>query len=142
MTDAGYSGTPLARKIGLKPGQATLLLGVPDNVAAIGAYVDFAVCEQTLPEAEARRFDYIHVFVTERTVLEAIAAKLMANLKPDGMLWISWPKKVAKVPTTVTEDVLREILLPIGLVDVKVIAVDDRWSGLKFVIRKELRAGL
>lgn len=71
-----------------------------------------------------------------------MAPALTASLKPDGMIWISWPKRASKVPTTIAEDVLREILLPTGLVDVKVAAIDEVWSGLKFVFRKELRAGL
>jgi hypothetical protein len=139
---AGYSGTPLLKKIGVKQGQSALLLNVPDTVAQIGGFDGFAACERALPTGDARRFDYIHLFETDRVALAAIAVRLMANVRPDGMVWISWPKKASKVPTTVTEDVLREILLPIGLVDVKVAAIDDIWSGLKFVIRKELRAGL
>ena len=89
-----------------------------------------------------RRVDYGHVFETRRPVLEGMAPALSGVLKPDGMLWISWRKKAARVPTTITEDVLRSIFLPLGLVDVKVCAIDETWSGLKFVIRKELRAGL
>jgi hypothetical protein len=139
---AGYSGTPLLSKLGIKPGQAALLLNVPEAIAEIGGFGDFAILERTMPSDDARRFDYIHLFETDRAALEVLAPRLMANLKPDGMLWISWPKKASKVATTITEDVLRDVLLPTGLVDVKVAAVNDIWSGLKFVIRKPLRAGL
>jgi hypothetical protein len=142
MTGAGYSGTPLLRKLGISQGQGALLLNIPETVVEIDGFDDFAFCERSMPSDDARRFDYIHLFEKDRTALEAISLRLMANLKPDGMVWISWPKKASKVPTTITEDTLREIFLPIGLVDVKVAAVDDVWSGLKFVIRKELRAGL
>ena len=139
---AGYSGTPLVKKLGLCAGQAALLLEVPDTAAEIGAFEAFAHSETRLPEVASRRFDYIHLFTKERAALEAIAPQLLANLRPDGMLWISWPKKASKVVTTITEDVLRAVLLPLGVVDVKVAAIDATWSGLKFVIRKELRAAL
>jgi hypothetical protein len=139
---AGYSGTPLVKKLGLKDGFAALLLNVPDNVADIGSFPGYGLREIAMPEHPARRFDYIHLFETDRARLAEQASALQQNLKPDGMVWISWPKKAAKVPTTITEDVLREILLPTGLVDVKVAAIDEVWSGLKFMIRKELRAGL
>lgn len=135
---AGYSGTPLARKLGLKDGQAALLLGVPGDVAELNGFSGFASIERILPDGDSR-FDYIHVFETSRAHLTDIALRLRTILKPDGMAWISWPKKASKVPTDITEDVLRELLLPTGLVDVKVCAIDAVWSGLKFVIRKELR---
>ncbi|MBY4606110.1 DUF3052 domain-containing protein [Rhizobium sp. 9T] len=139
---AGYSGTPLARKLGLARGQAAALLGVPETIGDIHDFDGFSSVAFALSETPRRAFDYVHLFVTERTALEAVATKLFDVLKPDGMLWISWPKKSSRVPTDVTEDVLREILLPPGLVDVKVCAVDETWSGLKFVIRKELRGAL
>lgn len=139
---AGYSGTPLAKKFGLSAGQGALLLSVPEAIAEIALFGDFAFSETALPATDTRRFDYIHLFETERVALEAVAPRLLANLKPDGMIWISWPKKASKVPTTITEDALRTVLLPLGLVDVKVAAIDEIWSGLKFMIRKQLRAGL
>jgi hypothetical protein len=111
-------------------------------IGDIRGFDGFASVAFALPETPQRAFDYVHLFVTERATLEAVATKLFDVLKPDGMLWISWPKKSSRVPTDVTEDVLREILLPPGLVDVKVCAVDETWSGLKFVIRKELRGVL
>ncbi|MBX5082258.1 DUF3052 domain-containing protein [Rhizobium lentis] len=138
---AGYSGTPLARKFGLAQGQAAALLGVPETIKDINGFDGFASVVRVLPET-LRAFDYVHFFVAERRVLEAAGPTLFRALKPDGMIWISWPKKSSRVPTDITEDVLREILLPIGLVDIKVCAVDEIWSGLKFVIRKELRGAL
>ncbi|MDF0696804.1 DUF3052 domain-containing protein [Rhizobium sp. MC63] len=142
LKTAGYSGTPLARKLGLARGQAAALLGVPETIDDIHDFDGFASVALALPETPRRAFDYVHLFVTERAALEAVATKLIDVLKPEGVLWISWPKKSSRVPTDVTEDVLREILLPIGLVDVKVCAVEETWSGLKFVIRKELRGAL
>ncbi len=138
---AGYSGSSLTRKLGLREGQSALLIGVPE-IAEIKGFDHFASVETELPSMIERRFDYGHVFETRRLVLESMALALSGVLKPDGMLWISWPKRAARVPTTITEDELRSIFLPLGLVDVKVCAVDETWSGLKFVIRKELRASL
>jgi len=139
---AGYSGTPLPKKLGLASGQAAALLGVPETIGEINGFDGFASVIRALPETPARIFDYVHLFTTERAVLEEIAPMLFRVLRPDGMVWISWPKRSSKVPTDITEDVLREVLLPTGLVDIKVCAVDEIWSGLKFVIRKELRGSL
>jgi hypothetical protein len=138
----GYSGTPLARKLGLAEGQAAALLGIPETIGDINGFDGFASVVHTLREMPHRAFDYVHLFTTERAALEAIAPALFLVLRPDGMVWISWPKKSSRVSTDITEDVLREVLLPTGLVDVKVCAVDEIWSGLKFVIRKELRGSL
>lgn len=139
MSGVGYSGTPLARKLGLKDGQAALLLGVPPEIGDIAAFSGFLSCETSIRPTAGRCYDYVHVFETQRSVLDEFAPQVAARLKPDGMLWISWPKKASKVPTTLTEDVLRDIFLPLGLVDVKVCAVDAVWSGLKFMFRKEHR---
>ncbi|MGO6813978.1 DUF3052 domain-containing protein [Rhizobium leguminosarum] len=139
---AGYSGTPLVKKLGLTRGQAAALLNVPETIGDINGFDGFASVVRALPETPARVFDYVHLFTTERTVLERTAPVLLPVLVPNGMVWISWPKKSSRVPTDITEDVLREVLLPTGLVDVKVCAVDEIWSGLKFVIRKELRGAL
>jgi len=139
---AGYSGTPLIRKLGLKPGQVALLINVPDGLTEIDGFEGFASVERGLPPGSCRQFDYIHVFETQRAALEEMATGLIQVIRPDGMVWISWPKKSSKVPTSITEDALREILLPTGLVDVKVCAVDETWSGLKFMIRRELRSAL
>lgn len=142
MNDSGYSGTPLARKLGLKDGQAALLLDVPPGLSEITDFSGFSSCETVLGPAGGRSYDYVHVFETQRSVLDGLAPEVAARLRPDGMLWISWPKKASKVATTLSEDVLRDIFLPLGLVDVKVCAVDAVWSGLKFMFRKEFRGQL
>lgn len=131
---AGYSGTPLATKLSLKPGQRAWFDGMPDSVAAeIGE-----TGVERLP-APIAPIDAAHVFVTERADLEEKVALLRPLLAPGGFLWVSWPKKASKVPTDITEDVIRDVILTTGLVDVKVCAVDATWSGLKLMIRKELR---
>ncbi|AHK45028.1 MULTISPECIES: hypothetical protein [Ensifer] len=142
MGESGYSGTPLVRKLGMRGGQSALLLGVPDDLTDIAGFPGFSRCETAVDGPASRRHDYIHVFAVERAKLEALALPLAASLKADGMMWISWPKRASKVPTTLTEDVLREIFLPLGLVDTKVCAVDAVWSGLKFMFRKDVRADL
>lgn len=139
---AGYSGTPLVKKLGLKDGMRALLIGVPETLPDISGFPGFASVENAVPEGAGRVFDYAHVFEVDRARLEAFAVRIRATLKPDGMVWISWPKKVSKVKTDITEDVLRAIFLPTGLVDVKVAAMDETWSGLKFMFRKEIRATL
>ena len=133
---AGYSATPLPKKLGLREG---LRLYVADSP------VDYETLVGPLPPG-TRRFqriaanlDFAHVFVTRRTRLSAQLVRLRPKLAPAGMLWISWPKRAARMDTDVTEDVVREEALPLGLVDVKVCAVDAVWSGLKLVIRRELR---
>lgn len=140
MSESGYSSTPLPKKLGLKPELATLFIGLPDSLAYLAGGMPAARCAPDLAAATGRDLDYVHVFETSRAALEDHAARLKTVLKPSGMLWISWPKKTSRVPTTITEDALRTIFLPTGLVDVKVCAVDGIWSGLKFVLRKELRS--
>lgn len=139
MSESGYSGTPLPKKLGLKPEFAALFIALPPDLDHLTADLPKASQALILEGAQGADLDYIHVFETERTRLEDHALRLKAMLKPAGMLWISWPKKASKVPTTITEDVLRTIFLPTGLVDVKVCAVTEIWSGLKFMIRKDLR---
>ena len=139
---AGYSGTPLPQKLGLKDGQRVLFISLPSELK------DLRVSRHFVEMAEAgwetfgdgdRGYDLIHGFTASRTVLEKSAKPLMDEIDRNGSIWISWPKKASKVATDITEDVIRDIVLPIGLVDVKVAAVNDVWSGLKLVIRKELR---
>ena len=133
---AGYSSRTLSDKLGIKPGTAVILLGgPPDYAAMLGELPPGATIRTRLP-AEAR---FIHQFVRRRTDLADAFPRAARVLADDGMLWISWPKKASKLPTDLTEDVVRAIGLPLGLVDVKVCAVNDTWSGLKFVRRKELR---
>ncbi|MEI2302324.1 hypothetical protein [Ensifer sp. MJa1] len=140
MSASGYSGTPLARKLGLKDGQVALLLGVPAGLDEIIGFSGFSGLETTINASATRSCDYIHLFETRRSALEECATDIAARLKPEGVLWASWPKKASKVATTLTEDGLREVFLPLGLVDIKVCAVDATWSGLKFMFRKELRS--
>lgn len=139
---AGYSGTPLPKKLGLKDGQRVLFLDLPVTQKELTQSREFAgtrLADWTGLAASGGDWDVIHGFATQRAILEDNARALMDAITRDGMIWLSWPKKASKVETDITEGTLREIFLPIGLVDVKVCAVDDIWSGLKLVIRKELR---
>jgi hypothetical protein len=133
---SGYSGTPLAKKLSLKDGIRLWTDGMPknirDEIAAAGLEFQFLVS----PEAP---IDIAHIFVTDRAELEAKLKSLHPRLEPAGMIWVSWPKKASKVPTDIREDTIREIALPMGLVDVKVCAVDQVWSGLKLVVRRQNR---
>jgi hypothetical protein len=139
---AGYSGTPLAQKLGLKDGQRVLFIALPPDLKALRTSRHFLEMAEagweTFTDGEPG-YDVIHGFTASRAVLEKSARPLMEQVGRDGAIWISWPKKASKVPTDVTEDVIRDVVLPIGLVDVKVAAVSAIWSGLKLVIRKELR---
>ena len=132
----GYSGKPLAAKLGLKP---------PLKLWTIGAPPEYPSWLGDLPQGVAvvskpgESLQAAHVFATERATLETWLAKLRKQLDPAGFVWISWPKKASKVPTDITEDVIRDVALPMGFVDVKVCAVSDVWSGLKLVIRKSER---
>jgi hypothetical protein len=133
---AGYSGTPLPRKLGFKPGMRAAVLGAPEGFGAtLGDLPDGVVVTPRLGGAK----DLVIVFVTERADLARRVEALRRAIAPDGMVWVAWPKKASKVPTDLTEDVVRDVVLPTGLVDVKVCAIDATWSGLKLVIRKELR---
>ena len=138
----GYSGTPLAQKLGLKHGQRALFIDLPTGLGDLAASRQFVesarITIDELGDAQPG-YDFVHLFTSARAVLEAVAQPLMNLIARDGMIWVSWPKKAAKVATDITEDVIRTVVLPIGLVDVKVCAVDETWSGLKLVIRKELR---
>jgi hypothetical protein len=142
---AGYSGTPLAQKLGLKDGQRALFIGLPEELHDLCGARDFREVTRANWETWADAdpgWDFIHGFTASRATLEANAKPLMQAIDPNGMIWISWPKKASKVPTDVTEDVIRDVVLPLGLVDIKVAAVSDVWSGLKLMIRKELRQGI
>ncbi len=138
---AGYSKTPLDKKLGLAHGQRAGWVGLPGHLGGLALSYRFARAElvSRARDLTKRPFDMIHVFTASRAVLETDLAEARERLAPDGMIWVSWPKKASKVPTDVTEDVIREIALAGPLVDVKVCAVDEVWSGLKLVIRKELR---
>jgi hypothetical protein len=136
MADAGYSGTPLPKKLGIKAGNRVAALNAPRDYREL--VIPWPEGAMLTARAEART-DLVHLFVTERDVLAKEAKRLRALLAPDAVLWVSWPKKAAKLPTDITEDVIREVVLPMGWVDVKVCAVDATWSGLKLVVRKALR---
>jgi hypothetical protein len=133
---SGYSGTPLAKKLSLKDGMRVWRDGMPESVAREIAVEGLRLQILGAPE---RPIEAAHIFVTERADLQAKLNQLLPLLDRGGMIWASWPKKASKVPTDITEDVIREIALPMGLVDVKVCAVDEGWSGLKLMIRKEHR---
>ena len=140
---AGYSGTPLAEKLGQKPAQRALLVAVPEELAPHIKVTKFAeVREASAVNTKTPKgpFDYAHIFTAKRATLAKSLPLLKERLAPDGMIWVSWPKKAAKLETDITEDTIREVCLPLGLVDVKVCAIDDTWSGLKLMIRKEQRA--
>ncbi len=140
---AGYSGTPLAKKLGLKDGQAVAFAGLPASLEPLLADRDFASVErvESWRDLTGRGLDYIHLFTYSAATVDAATPALRDRIQPDGMIWMSWPKRSAKVPTDVTEDTIRDCALGHDLVDVKVCAIDDIWSGLKLVIRKDRRAG-
>ena len=131
---AGYSGTPLAKKLSLKDGMSVWFHAMPTSVRA--EIDNAALDERGAPEPGLQT---AHIFTTERIELERLLTELRTLIDPTGFVWVSWPKKASKVPTDITEDTIREICLPMGWVDVKVCAVDAVWSGLKLMIRKELR---
>lgn len=136
---SGYSGTPLAKKLGYKPGSVTVLIGAPPFMIAVvnegGARAKSVQAAKAVKGPVAA----VHIFTAEAVVLKAALPVLMKAIERDGMIWVSWPKKASKMPTDITEDTIRKHALPIGLVDVKVCAVDEIWSGLKLMIRKENR---
>ena len=133
---SGDSGTPLAKKLSLRDGQRVWYSGMPEHV---GDEIDEYALELTFVADPAEGIDAAHVFVTRSAELEALLPTLREQVASDGQVWVSWPKQAAKVETDVTEDTIREIALPLGFVDTKVCAIDETWSALKLVIRKELR---
>ena len=134
---AGYSGTPLPRKLGIKEGASVVLVDAPPGFEAqLEPLPDAAHVARVLRPA----IDVAVLFVARRQALEARFDEVAGHLQPAGGLWVAWPKKSSGVPTDLTEDVLREVGLPKGWVDNKVCAVTDVWSGLRFVLRLENRA--
>jgi hypothetical protein len=131
---AGYSGTPLPQKLGIKNGMRIIAIGVPENYRKLLGKLPDDVEFSNKPNVGAQ---FIHFFVARRNDLEKQLPRLRKTLADNGMLWISWPKKSAGVATDMNEDVVRTVALPLGLVDVKVCAVDETWSGLKLMIRRE-----
>ena len=136
-TAAGYSGTPLKKKLGIKPDHQIVLVDEP------GHYFELLETDPTELKLVKPRgqesCDFIHFFTTERSGLESRLARLKPALKKDGMLWVSWPKGKSKIPKDIMEQDVRTAGLSIGLVDIKICAVDQDWSGLKFVYRKKDR---
>lgn len=136
VSSAGYSGTPLAKKLGIKEHAAVLLVNPPKNYMNLLA-----------PLPDEVRFvarlspttDMIHGFFAWKSELEKSLSDLRGKIKPDAVVWVSWPKKASRVPTDIVEDTIREVALPMGYVDIKVAAFDETWSALKLVIRKSLR---
>ena len=133
---AGYSGTPLVKKLGLKTGHRVRTLGEPADYLDLVDPLPPGIVVSGRISAD---IDVVHFFTKSAAELEDRLPRLMGMIRQDGMIWVSWPKKSSGVVTDVTEDTVREHALPLGLVDVKVCAVDETWSGLKLVIRKELR---
>jgi hypothetical protein len=133
---AGYSGKPVVQKLGIKPGFCIFAVGAP---AAYSDIVGKLPAGVTIVSRLAGVVDMVHVFVTEAAALDGKLAAFRDAIAPDGMVWVSWPKKSSGVPTDLTDHVVRQTALPLGLVDIKVCAIDATWSGLKFVIPREQR---
>ena len=132
----GYSGTPLAQKLGIRAGARVYVHAAPEGYRQLLAPLPGGVALLERPDGDT---DLLHVFAVERAALSALLKSLLRGMRPDAALWVSWPKKSSGVVTDITEDVIRTLALPLGLVDIKVCAVDATWSGLKLVIRRERR---
>jgi hypothetical protein len=137
---AGYSGTPLPKKLGIKEGHRVAVIRPPDSFEnALGDLPEDVALQVGLSGARTGRLDVIIVFVTRRVELARQLASMRRCMAPAGSLWVAWPKKASRVATDMTEDVVRAVALPTGLVDNKVCAIDETWSGLRLVIRLENR---
>ena len=136
MSPSGYSGTPLARKLGVNAGCRLYPVHAPEN------YLDLLAPlpeDMQVVEKPGRDVDVFHLFTTHLPELQTCLEAYVNAMRPDATIWVSWPKKASCVPSEVTEDVVRDAALPLGLVDVKVCAIDETWSGLKLVLRLEYR---
>jgi len=133
---AGYSGTPLSKKLGIRPGSRVRLVHAPAGYQKLLAPLPEGV---NFVSRLSETTDLIHFFSTSQAHLKKTLSAIRKKMRPDAVVWASWPKKAARIPTDVTEDTVRSVALPMGLVDVKVCAIDDVWSGLKLVVRKTLR---
>ena len=133
---SGYSGTPLATKLGISAGSRVFVQGAPQNYDTLVAPLPARVTRASSIDANT---DLIHLFVVRRTRLAAQLRTAVQRMRSDACIWVSWPKRACGVATDVTEDVIRELALPMRLVDIKVCAFDETWSGLKLVIRKSVR---
>lgn len=129
---AGYSGTPLLKKLGIKEGHVIIVIGEPPSYWKLIGTMPAAVTVK--PKLANGTHDFIHLFVKEKKVYEKEVLRCRKSIKQDGMIWVSWPKKSSGVTTDLSEDVIRDFALKHSLVDIKVCAVDDIWSGLKLVI--------
>jgi hypothetical protein len=136
MASAGYSGTPLPQKLGIKAGMTLHVVDAPMDYGALIAPMGKKVAFATRVSKDV---ELLHAFVTTRDRLEDVLDRARAGLGSDAIVWVSWPKKAGSLASDVTEDTVRDMALPLGFVDVKVCAVDDTWSGLKLVVRKTLR---
>lgn len=132
---AGYSSTPLAKKLGIKPGYRMLLINEPDHYGDL--FDDLP--GDLIIDHDGTDIDFVHFFITEKKDLEPTVRDIMQQIKKTGIVWISWPKGTSKIETDLNRDIIREAVLEIGLVDIKVAAVDEDWSGLKFMYRKKDR---
>jgi len=143
LAATGYSGTPLPAKLGLKDGMTAAFIALPPELDDLTDAVAFAEVDRLADwsgiSGVALKYDAVHAFTRQRAEIENRLGDLEAAIKRDGMVWVSWPKKASKVPTDVTEGIVRTEALKRDLVDVKVAAVNEIWSGLKLVIRKDLR---
>ena len=128
---AGYSDTPLAKKLGIKTGAKVMLLNAPNNYLQL--FTDLPADVYFVSGGDVKK-DVIHLFTKQQDEFLTVLPKLVKQIKPDGIIWVSWPKKASKIVTDITEDIIRNFALEIGLVDIKVCAVDEIWSGLKLVI--------
>jgi hypothetical protein len=133
---AGYSGTPLAKKLGVKTGSRLVVLGAPADYPAL---LEPLPDDVQFGDHVSQATDIVHAFCVRKSELQSWLKAWRGLIKPGAVVWVSWPKKSAKVPTDITEDTIRAVALPLGFVDVKVCAVTEVWSGLKLVIRKTLR---
>jgi hypothetical protein len=133
---AGYSGTPLAAKLGIKAGMEVHVVGCPFSYRQLVEPLPEGV---SFGDELAKELDLVHIFTTSKEDLAKALRSCRSRLGPLAVVWVSWPKKSAKIPTDVSEDTVRELALPLGYVDIKVCAVTEVWSGLKLVVRKELR---
>ena len=133
---AGHSGKPLTQKLGIKPGFCIFVSGAPASYREIVGELPEGA---TLAARLKAPLDMVHLFATKSDGLAAALKRHRAAIAPDGMVWVSWPKKASGIATDLSDVVVRNIALPLGLVDIKVCAIDATWSGLKFVIPKDQR---
>jgi hypothetical protein len=134
---AGYSGTPLWKKLGYKTGVSAYVAGEPSNyISLLTLPADVVVT--WLPRAKSK-MEFVHLFATSASQLKSKLESVRKRIVPGGVIWVSWPKKSSGVTSDITEDTIRDLALPMGLVDVKVCAVDEVWSGLKLMIRRTAR---